>query len=151
MITIRRALSEEFTEISEFQERMALETENLILNASTVQKGVSAVLADPSKGLYFVAEADGLVVGSLLVTYEWSDWRNGQVLWIQSVYILPEYRNKSIFSRLYNHIKQQVQEDNNLVGIRLYVDKANTAASDIYAHCGMDGDHYRLFEWIKEG
>lgn len=151
MITIRRALSGEYRKIAEFQEKMALETENLKLNPGTVQEGVKAVFKDRSRGEYFVAEADGQVAGSLLVTYEWSDWRNGRVLWIQSVYILPEYRNKGIFSKLYNHIKQLVQEDVNLVGIRLYVDRSNKAASDIYAHCGMDGDHYRLFEWIKAG
>lgn len=151
MITIRRAIWGDNRDISLFQEKMAFETENLILNVTTVQEGVKAVFADTSKGQYFVAETDGRVVGSLLTTYEWSDWRNGQVLWIQSVYILPAYRKKGIFRRLYNHVKQQVQEDKNLVGIRLYVDKSNTTASEIYKHCGMDGDHYRLFEWIKEG
>ena len=149
MIIIRKAHAGEYMIIARFQLEMAMETENLNLDPIIVRKGVMAVFDDLSKGCYYVAEYDGKVAGSLLTTYEWSDWRNSQILWIQSVYVLSEFRNKRIYSHLYQHIKQLVQDDPGLSGIRLYVDKSNHNASGIYQHCGMDGDHYQLFEWIN--
>jgi GNAT superfamily N-acetyltransferase len=149
MIAIRQAIAGEFWQISHFQEKVAMETENIKLDPATVQKGVKAVLSDPSKGCYYIAELNGRVAGSLLITYEWSDWRNSQILWIQSVYVLPEYRNKGVFRQLYAYIKEMVEEDINLCGIRLYVDKTNHKALQVYRSCGMNGEHYRLFEWMK--
>lgn len=149
MSAIREALPSEYKIITSFQEEMALETENLKLDTHTVQNGVIAVLSDTSKGTYYVAEREGKIVGCLLITYEWSDWRNGWVLWIQSVYILPEYRNKGIFSSLYLHIKRLVQDGSDLMGIRLYVDKSNEKAIQVYRRIGMDGEHYQLFEWMS--
>ncbi len=146
---IRQANESDSASIVEFQLAMALETEQLQLHEPTVVKGVAAVFADPSKGIYYVAETSGKVVGSLLTTFEWSDWRNGTVLWIQSVYVRPEFRKRSIFSRLYKHIQEKVAINPDLRGIRLYADKTNTSAHGVYEHLGMTAEHYQMFEWMK--
>lgn len=149
MITVREADSFDLETIADFQIKMAWETEHLKLHKPTVTAGVKQVFANPSLGRYFVAEYNGLVVASLLITYEWSDWRNGLVYWIQSVFVLPEYRNQGVFSTLYGHIKQLVSDDVHIMGIRLYVDKNNANARNIYEKLKMNGDHYALYEWIK--
>jgi GNAT superfamily N-acetyltransferase len=146
---IRQANESDSASIVEFQLAMAWETEQVKLHEPTVIKGVAAVFADSSKGIYYVAEIDGKVVGSLLTTFEWSDWRNGTVLWIQSVYVRPEYRKRSIFSHLYKHVQEKVAADQNLRGIRLYADKTNTSAHRVYEHLGMTAEHYQMFEWMK--
>ncbi|HZL10866.1 MAG TPA: GNAT family N-acetyltransferase [Prolixibacteraceae bacterium] len=146
---IRQAQQTDSSSIVEFQLAMAMETEQLQLNEPTVEKGVAAVFADSSKGIYYVAEIKGQVVGSLLTTFEWSDWRNGTVLWIQSVYVRPEFRKRSIFSRLYKHIQDLVASDHDLRGIRLYADKTNTSAHGVYEHLGMTAEHYKMYEWMK--
>lgn len=146
---IRQAKETDSASIVEFQVAMAWETEQLQLHQPTVVKGVAAVFADPSKGIYYVAELNGMVVGSLLTTFEWSDWRNGTVLWIQSVYVRPEFRKKSIFSRLYKYIQASVISNPDLRGIRLYADKTNTSAHEVYQHLGMTAEHYQMFEWMK--
>lgn len=146
---IRQANIHDSQPIVEFQLAMAWETEQLRLDKPTVVKGVAAVFEDPSKGTYYVAEQDGQVVGSLLTTFEWSDWRNGTVLWIQSVYVKPEFRKKSIFSKLYRHVREKVVSDPELRGIRLYADKTNTPAHSVYEHLGMTAEHYQMFEWMK--
>lgn len=147
---IRQANITDSASIVEFQLAMAWETEKLELHEPTVIKGVAAVFNDTSKGIYYVAETDGKVVGSLLTTFEWSDWRNGTVLWIQSVYVRPEYRKRSIFSRLYKHIRELVATNNDLRGIRLYADKTNIPAHGVYEHLGMTAEHYQMFEWMKK-
>lgn len=129
---IRQADKTDSIHIIEFQLAMAMETEQLALDKPTVIMGVAAVMADPSKGIYYVAEIKGQVVGSLLTTFEWSDWRNGTVLWIQSVYVRPEYRKRSVFSALYQHIREKVAANTDLRGIRLYADKTNTSAHKVY-------------------
>jgi ribosomal protein S18 acetylase RimI-like enzyme len=146
---IRQAEEKDSACIVEFQLAMAVETEQLQLDEPTVVKGVAAVFSDQSKGIYYVAETDGKVVGSLLTTFEWSDWRNGTVLWIQSVYVKPEFRKRSIFSRLYKHIQEKVASDHHLRGIRLYADKTNTLAHGVYEHLGMTAEHYQMYEWMK--
>lgn len=146
---IRKAKSSDISRIVDFQLKMALETEKIELDETTVNKGVTAVVFDSAKGQYYVAEKKGEIVGSLLTTYEWSDWRNGTILWIQSVYILPEYRRNGIYRNLYSHLKTIVQNDNNLNGIRLYADKSNTVAHKTYKSLGMSPDHYVTFEWMK--
>ena len=115
----------------------------------TAGNGVAAVLSDSSKGCYYVAEKEGKLLGSLLTTFEWSDWRNGTVLWIQSVYVIPEYRRKGVYSSLYSHVRQMVLNDNGLKGIRLYAEKSNLAAHKAYKKLGMNADHYITFEWLK--
>ena len=135
--------------IVDFQLKMANETEGIELHKPTVIKGVTAVIHDSKKGKYYVAEIENKVVASLLTTYEWSDWRNGTILWIQSVFVLKEYRRKGVYKNMYSHIKQFVLENDNLNGIRLYADKSNIAAQKTYKQLGMSSDHYITFEWLK--
>lgn len=146
---VRKAKSEDLNSILEFQLAMAKETEGIDLERSTVDKGVAAVLKDSTKGNYYVAEKNGKIIGSLLTTFEWSDWRNGTVLWIQSVYVVPEFRRKGVYSELYAHVKNLVQENTSLKGIRLYADKTNEDAHKVYRKLGMSPDHYVTFEWLK--
>lgn len=147
---IRLAREEDRFLISDFQLRMAKETENLELDQETVRNGVMSVFQDPHKGKYIVAEINHKVVASLMLTYEWSDWRNSLVLWIQSVYVLPESRGTGLFKAMYDYVKSIAMEDENCSGIRLYVDKTNKNAMKVYKAIGMNGDHYKVFEWMKE-
>jgi GNAT superfamily N-acetyltransferase len=150
MAKIKEAVRLDAPYIVDFQLKMAYETENLVLTKSVVELGVEAVFDDISKGTYYVAEVDGNVVGSLLTTYEWSDWRNGQVLWIQSVYILKDFRSQGVFKELYSYIKDKVNDpSNNFRGIRLYVDKTNGAAQKVYDKLGMENHHYEMYEWMN--
>lgn len=135
--------------IVDFQLAMARETEDVTLDDEICTRGVEAVLANPSLGRYYVAEADGRVVASLLLTYEWSDWRNGMVWWIQSVYVLPEMRGQRVYAGLYEHVKRLARADESVRGIRLYVDRRNTRAQEVYTRLGMNGEHYQVFEWMK--
>lgn len=146
---VRKAKTEDLKSILEFQIAMAKETENIELYRPSVEKGVAAVFNDLSKGQYYVAEFEEKIVGSLLTTFEWSDWRNGTILWIQSVYVLPQFRRKGIYRSLYSHVKELVLNNNNLNGIRLYADKSNHAAHKTYQNLGMSPDHYITFEWLK--
>lgn len=146
---VRTATKEDIPVIAGFQMAMASETENIVLNPDTVLRGVSGVLEDPARGCYYVAEVDKSVVGSLLTTYEWSDWRNGTVLWIQSVYVMPAYRRKGVYSSLYTYIRNKVTSDPSLFGIRLYADVSNTVAHQAYVNLGMNHHHYKTFEWMK--
>ncbi len=148
-ILIREALPKDHPVIVSFQLAMALETENLKLNRARVEKGVRAALDDPSRGRYFVAESGGQVIASMMITYEWSDWRNGTVWWIQSVYILPAFRGKKIFTAMYNSLKERVMADDHVLGLRLYVDQTNQHARRVYAALGMNGEHYTTYEWMK--
>lgn len=149
MIEIRDAVPGDAPAITDFQIRMARETEEIELDPETCAKGVSAVFENSSLGRYFVATDHGRVVGSLMITSEWSDWRNGTVYWIQSVFVVPELRGQGIYRRLYEHVQQLVNERDDLRGIRLYVDLRNARAQEVYTRLGMNGDHYRLFEWMK--
>ncbi len=149
-IKIRPGLLFDIDTIAQFQVKMAYETENgLKLDPHTVNKGVAAVLDDPTKGKYWLAEADGKVLGCLLTISEWSDWRNGTVLWIHSVYVLPEVRKHGVYKALYTHLKDMVQASHEYRGLRLYVDKTNILAQKVYENLGMDGSHYHLYEWLK--
>ncbi len=149
MIVVRKGILEDAKIISDFQVAMALETESLKLDEPTVIKGVKAVFKHPEKGQYYVAVNEDKVIGSLMITYEWSDWRNRWVWWIQSVYILPAFRGKKIFTQMYNHIKTLVINNDDVSGIRLYVDLTNSNARKVYQSIGMNGEHYQLFEWMK--
>jgi ribosomal protein S18 acetylase RimI-like enzyme len=148
-IEIRKGLLSDRAAIAGYQIEMAWETERYKLDLPTVLKGVEAVLKNEKLGIYYVATVEDELVGSLLTTYEWSDWRNGTVLWIQSVYVDSRYRKLGIYARLYSHIKTLVDANEMLKGIRLYVDASNTAAREVYKRLGMNGEHYRVFEWIK--
>ena len=149
-MTVRNAIPEDAAAIVDFQLKMALETESLTLEPEVVKDGVAALFHDPSKGCYFVAEEGGVVVASLMITYEWSDWRNGWVWWIQSVYTAPAFRRRGIYRALYAYVKSLVLESDNIRGIRLYVDKTNHPAQKVYSALGMNGEHYTTYEWMKK-
>jgi GNAT superfamily N-acetyltransferase len=137
-------------DIVRFQLAMARETEGLDLDVDVCTAGVRAVFEHPERGLYYVGEINQMVVGSLLITYEWSDWRNGVVWWIQSVYVLPQYRRQGIYRLLYSGIQAMARTDASVRAIRLYVDRRNGAAHKVYESLGMNGDHYQVFEWLKD-
>ena len=147
---IREAIREDAGAIVAFQIEMARETEELQLDADLVTKGVQHVFDDASKGIYYVAEKKGQVIASLLTTFEWSDWRNGTILWIQSVYVAPEFRGNGVYKKMYQHIQQLVEKDDQLKGIRLYVDQTNHRAQKVYRKLQMSAEHYQLFEWLKD-
>ena len=149
MVQIRLATEEDADVICGFQIKMARETEDQQLHDDIVYSGVIGVFRDPSKGRYFVAVEDQQVIASTLLTNEWSDWRNRWFLWIQSVYVLPEFRGKGVFRKMYETIKEMVMEDENIAGLKLYVDSENESAIATYKAIGMDGEHYKLFEWYK--
>lgn len=146
---VRKATLKDFDKLVQFQVEMAHETEGIELQIDPLEKGVKAVLNDPTKGQYYVAEINNKVVASLLTTFEWSDWRNGTILWIQSVYVMPKYRRRGVYRTMYAHIKSGVLASDNLNGIRLYADKKNSAAHKTYENLGMNQDHYITFEWLK--
>ncbi len=146
---IKDAERDHIDTIAGFQQKMALETENLKLDLKTVIKGVRAVFDNQDFGRYYVVLSEQGVVASLLITYEWSDWRNARVWWIQSVYVLTEHRRRGVFNKMYEHIQSLVKADKKAGGIRLYVDKTNINAQLAYHKVGMNGEHYQLFEWMK--
>ena len=124
---------------------LAEETERVRLDRSTLSEGVKAVLERRAPGQYWAAELDGRVVGQLLITFEWSDWRNRMVWWIQSVYVWPEARRRGVFRALYDRVRQEARAAG-AGGLRLYVDTTNAHAQRTYAALRMNGDHYRVFE-----
>ena len=146
---VRRAKASDIDAIVSFQIEMAKETEDLDLDAAIVKKGVEAVFNHPEKGTYFIAE-DEHPIASLMITPEWSDWRNATVYWLQSVYVLPEYRQAHAFSKMFRYVFERIEKDPESAGLRLYVDKSNQKAINVYEKLGMDGSHYRLFELMKE-
>jgi ribosomal protein S18 acetylase RimI-like enzyme len=150
VLEFRKANSADITAIIQFQLAMAKETEGLVLDPQVCTDGVQAVFVDPERGMYYVCEINGSVAGSLLITYEWSDWRNGVVWWIQSVYVLPEFRKQGVYSGLYSHVQALGRSDQNVRAIRLYVDRRNKVAQKVYESLGMNGDHYQVFEWLKD-
>jgi ribosomal protein S18 acetylase RimI-like enzyme len=150
MLRIRAGTIQDTEVIVCFQIALAQETENLILDSKTVHLGVQAVFNDSRKGQYWVAEVDQQICGILLEVPEWSDWRNGTVLWIHSVYVDMKFRKMGVFKSLYLHLKNRVQSSNDLRGLRLYVDKRNTIAQNVYQSLSMDSSHYALYEWMKD-
>jgi ribosomal protein S18 acetylase RimI-like enzyme len=144
-IHIRAGEARDAETIAEFNVRMARETEDLALDHPTVLAGVLAALADHHKGRYFVAAAGEQVVGQLMLTREWSDWRNGDIWWVMSVYVHPDFRGRGIFKALYRHVERLAREEG-AVGLRLYVETENAAAQKTYAALGMTMTHYRIME-----
>jgi GNAT superfamily N-acetyltransferase len=132
--------------IAAFNAAMALETENVTLDPERVRAGVEAILADPAKGFYLAAFDGGDIAGQLLVTFEWSDWRNGAFWWIQSVYVKPGYRRRGVYRRLYEAVRERARLAPDVCGLRLYVDRANGPAKAVYAALGMRRSEYEMFE-----
>ena len=148
MIKIRKAVPSDAEAIIEFQVKMAWETEKLALDTDTVTRGVHAVYEKPVRGQYWVAEEEGNVVASLLITYEWSDWRCSDVWWFQSVYVIPSHRRKGIFRSMYAAIREEADRDG-VPGLRLYVELTNQRAQKTYEALGMSREHYAMYEWMK--
>lgn len=146
-MNVRRAVLADAMVIARFNQEMALETENKVLADELILGGVTAQISNPAHGYYLVVENDQHeVVGCLGITFEWSDWRNGQFLWIQSVYIAPAGRRQGAFSALYQEVIRAAKEDAQVCGVRLYVEQENDSARATYLALGMAKTHYDLLE-----
>ncbi|MCC5862354.1 MAG: GNAT family N-acetyltransferase [Gammaproteobacteria bacterium] len=145
-ITLRQASPADHAVIVEFNEGLALESEGRQLDRRLLAPGVERVLADATLGQYYLAETAGEVIGQLMITLEWSDWRCGHFWWIQSVYVRPSWRRQGVFSRLYRHVLDAARSRQDVCGLRLYVEHDNTRAQATYAALGMHATGYRLME-----
>ena len=143
--TIARGKVDDIESIVQFQAKMAMESEGTTLDQVKVTKGVTAAMNDESKGIYWIAKVNGEAIGSLMVTREWSDWNNEWYWWIQSVYVLPEYRKHGVYKAMYSTLKE-VARENKVSQIRLYVDKTNHPAQQVYQRLGMHESHYLMYE-----
>lgn len=146
--SIRVANADDVMRITTFNRALALETEARELPAATVEQGVANFLADSRRGTYFVAEREGTVVGQAAVTYEWSDWRNGEFWWLQSVYVVPPQRGQGVFRALYRHIEVLARAQPNCCGLRLYMEHDNSTARRTYLGLGMKESGYEVFEQV---
>lgn len=143
---IRKAKLSDSKTIAEFNAAMAKETEHIQLDVDRLLLGVRGLFEKPTLGYYTVAEIDGAVVGQMMITYEWSDWRNGVFWWIQSVYVLPDFRSEGIFKKLYLHTVEEAKQAGNVCGLRLYVEKENERAHHVYEKLGMTLTAYDMYE-----
>jgi ribosomal protein S18 acetylase RimI-like enzyme len=143
---IRSAKLTDVESMAEYNVAMALETEGLTLERERVRAGVQAVVNAPSKGFYVVGDIKGRVVGQMLVTFEWSDWRNAVFWWIQSVYVHPDHRRASLFTSLYRHVEREANEADDVCGLRLYVEHENAIAQSTYHALGMRESGYKVYE-----
>ncbi|WP_031495868.1 GNAT family N-acetyltransferase [Bryobacter aggregatus] len=144
--TIRKAKAADAPSLVQFNVAMAWETEQLQLDEAKIRAGVEGLFAQPQYGFYVMAERAGEVTGGLMITYEWSDWRNQVFWWIQSVYVLPEHRGQGVYRALYEEVKELARAEGNCCGFRLYVEKTNAAAQEVYRKLGMEESHYAMFE-----
>ena len=149
MLNIRAASPADLEVIVAANLALASESEQLQLDRETLSAGVMKLLDGSAPGQYWVAELEGRVVGQLLITFEWSDWRNRMVWWIQSVHVAPEARRAGVFRALYDHARREARAAG-AAGLRLYVDTTNTRAQTVYAAVGMKGEHYKVFEEMFE-
>ena len=129
-----------------FNRAMALETENKELDETVVEPGVDAVFEDPARGFYVVAQCGEDIVAALLVTFEWSDWRNASFWWIQSVYVMPQFRRRGLYRRLYEFVRERARREGGVCGFRLYVEKSNLTAQRVYEALGMTASEYLMYE-----
>ena len=151
MYTTRPAVAEDAETIARYNQAMAQETEGKTLDLTTLSRGVQRVFDEPAHGRYLVAQADtGEVVACLMITYEWSDWRDAQVWWVQSVFVHPEHRRRGIFKQLYHAVKQLGEAAGGVCGYRLYVERDNTRAQQTYEGLGMSRTHYLMYEDLGE-
>lgn len=157
---IRRASIDDVDTLVEMQVTMAFETERLTLDREVVRKGILYPLQNPNVADYYIAECNAesvnngseskkKIIAMLMTTFEWSEWRAGSIIWIQSVYVTPEHRRRGVFNLLYNHIKAIVENSELYTGIRLYVEENNDRAIATYEKVGMKQEHYRLMKWTK--
>ncbi|GIX05783.1 MAG: hypothetical protein KatS3mg115_0186 [Candidatus Poribacteria bacterium] len=144
-VQVRWGAPEDVETIAQYNLQLAWETEQLRLDWEVVRAGVQAVFEDPSRGRYLVAELDGNVVGQLMITTEWSDWRNGPMWWIQSVYVAQEHRGRGVFRALFQRLREEAQAAS-VRALRLYVEKENTTAQEVYRRLGMRPSGYLVYE-----
>jgi ribosomal protein S18 acetylase RimI-like enzyme len=145
-LAVRRATPADAPVVVEFNRLLAEETEGKALDPAVLSAGVAAALADPRKAVYFVAEDGGRVLGQLMITTEWSDWRNGWYWWVQSVYVCGEARRRGVFRALFEHVVAAARRDPGVIGVRLYVEKENQAAQRTYERLGLAVTDYLLLE-----
>jgi len=145
-IQIREATPADAEIIADYNAAMAHETEHLELDRERLLGGVRSILGDPAKGVYWVAESGGRVIGQMMITYEWSDWRNGNFWWIQSVYVHPDFRGQGVFRRIYEHVLERARASSGVCGLRLYVESDNESAQRTYEKMGMTRTRYQMFE-----
>ena len=145
-LNIRPATLADAPVIIDFNRRLAQETEALRLDPARLDPGVRAVLLDPAKGLYFLAETAGRVAGQVMITYEWSDWRNGNLWWLQSVYVHPDFRRQGVFRRLFHYLQTLAAVQTEVAGLRLYMHSENRTARCAYEGLGMSRTQYEVFE-----
>ncbi|MGH8732462.1 MAG: GNAT family N-acetyltransferase [Burkholderiales bacterium] len=150
-MNIRLAGAADAEALVEFNAAMALETEGKQLLPEVIGPGVRALLERPASGFYMLAESGDRVIGSLLITKEWSDWRNGDFWWIQSVYVRPEFRRQGVYTRLYSHLQELAAKDPKVCGFRLYVERENNRAQSTYGALGMKETRYLIYEELKPG
>jgi ribosomal protein S18 acetylase RimI-like enzyme len=150
-IRIRLAADDDAQVLIDFNSAMALETEGKELLREVIGAGVRRLLEQPASGFYVIAEAGARVVASLMITKEWSDWRNGSFWWIQSVYVRPEFRRQGVYKQLYRHVQELAARDPAVCGFRLYVERENRRAQAAYRTLGMNETRYRVFEELKPG
>ncbi|NIQ03891.1 MAG: GNAT family N-acetyltransferase [Nitrospinaceae bacterium] len=151
-LVIREAVLQDASTLLEFNLALARETEGVRLDPDTVRRGIHQALEDSRLGRYFVAETEGTVVGQLLITYEWSDWRNGQIWWMQSVFVDPAYRRRGVFRALYEHVRVRARADSAVRALRLYVKEDNHRGQNTYRSLGMGLSGYVVYEeeWEAE-
>lgn len=147
-ITVRKASEDDVTSISQFNIQMAWETERKELDKQTITAGVRSLFHKPEYGFYMVAETGNEIVATLMITHEWSDWRNGLFWWIQSVYVKPDYRRQGIYRSMYDAVLKLAKNHPEVCGCRLYVEKENITAQKTYKALGMSETHYKMYEEI---
>ena len=145
-INLRLATVRDIDYITLFNTEMAFETENINLDQADLRLGIAAVLSDSNLGFYLISELEGVLIGQILITKEWSDWRNAWFWWIQSVFVEPNHRLKGVYSTMYKKIVDMADREGNVCGLRLYVDRDNLSAKQVYSHLGMSQSHYDLYE-----
>jgi ribosomal protein S18 acetylase RimI-like enzyme len=145
-VSVRPATPDDLDTLATFNVAMAKETEDKPLDPDTVRAGVRGLFESPSRGFYLVAERDDRLVGSLMITPEWSDWRNGAFWWIQSVYVRPEARRTGVYTALHRDVRRRAREKEEVCGLRLYVERGNETARETYERLGMTETSYRLYE-----
>ena len=150
LLTIRKAGIDDVSALTAFNLAMARETEGLQLDYNILSRGVRRMIHQPDLGFYLLAEREAVPVGGLMITYEWSDWRNGLFWWVQSVYVLPDYRGRGIYRELYQQVRELAFAQPEVCGFRLYVEQDNTPAQQVYTRLGMKKTGYLLFEHMAE-
>ena len=145
-MSIRAAELADLETIARFNQSMAMETEGKSLASATIRMGVGAVLQDPAKGVYYLAENEDGIIGQMMLTTEWSDWRNADFWWIQSVFVDPAWRGQKVFSALYRHVESLARQEPEVCGLRLYVERDNARAQSTYEALGMHTTNYLVME-----